>query len=184
MKRLLTLAFVWAIVVAGLFAAPVQAGSLTSFLFPTLPLGVAAVAAPVEATPATKDLITQLEAEVLPQLENILSPEQREAFKTSVANGTSFRKTFKSLTLTPDQKAQLKTLLKSLPKQDAFASLTPAQKKKLFMKNKELFIPNPDEITDKISAGMKEKEGLVPMLEGIEEKISAGIKAAKAKLEE
>ena len=180
MRRLLISAFACAIVVLGfLSVGAAQAGSIVGISFPTLHF--AEVAA---ETATAKDLMTQLETEVLPQLENILSPEQRETFKTSVADGTSFRKAFKSLTLTPGQKAQLKTLLKSMPKQDAFASLTPDQKKKLFMKNKELFIPTPEEITEKISAGMKKKEGLIPTPEEIGEKINAGMKAAKAKMEE
>lgn len=94
-----------------------------------------------------KELLEQLETDILPQLESILSPEQRQQFKTAVADGTSFRKTFKLLALTPDQKAKLGTLFKSLPKRDIFTSLTPEQKKQIFMK-KELFMPTPEELAD------------------------------------
>lgn len=153
------------------------------------------------ATEGAVDWIKKLEAEVLPQLENILTPEQRDQFKTAVGEGTSFRKAFKTLTLTPDQKTQLKGLLQSLPKKDAFAALTPDQKKQLFMKKKDFFKPTPEEISDKISTGMKmkgesmpeaikdklsgvmkNKEGFIPTPEEIGEKISAGMKMMKEKM--
>jgi Spy/CpxP family protein refolding chaperone len=148
MKRLFVSAFACLMVLLNWFSAnPVQAQPLGMVSFPGLPIA--------EAVEGTIDFIKQLEAEVLPQLESILTPEQRDQFKSAVADGTSFRKAFKSLTLTPDQKSQLGTLLKSLPKKDAFASLTPDQKKQLFMKKKELFTPTPEEIGEKISAGIK-----------------------------
>lgn len=134
------------------------------------------------AAETVKDIVTQLETEFLPKLENILSPEQREQFSSLVGQGGSFRKAFKSITLTPDQKTQLKSLLSSLPKKDAFASLTPEQKKKLFMKKKEFFKPTPDEITEKINQGMKVKGTALP--EGIGEQISAKLQGLKKLLPE
>lgn len=125
-----------------------------------------------------KDALAQLKTEVMPQLEAILTPEQIEIFETEISDGTSFRKTFKSLGLMPEQKAEIKTLLKTLPKKDAFASLTPMQKKKLFLEKKEAFMPTSDEIIDKINAKMEVGEGTLP--EGVEDKIEAGIKARDA----
>lgn len=148
MKHLFVSTFACLTVILNLlFASPAQAQPLVMVSFPGLPVA--------EATESAVDFIKKLEAEVLPQLESILTPEQRDQFKSAIADGTSFRKAFKSLTLTPDQKTQLGALLKSLPKKDAFASLTPAQKKQLFMKKKELFMPTPEELGEKISAGMK-----------------------------
>jgi hypothetical protein len=133
------------------------------------------------------DLIQKFETEILPQFESALSPEQREQFKTAVADGTSFRKAFKALTLTPEQKSQVGTLLKSLPKKDFFASLTPDQKQQLFLKKKSLFKPTPEEIGEKIDAKMKMATGKSPFAPTgaeIGEKISAKMKALKSKVEE
>lgn len=166
MKRLLVLIAACVAVIFS-FAVASTANAQPGFWVPPLHLADAPAA-------ISKDLITQLETEILPQLESIFTPEQREQFKTSVSNGTSFRKAFKSLMLTPEQKTQLKTLLKSVSKKDAFASLTPEQKKQLFLKKKEMFMPTSAEITDKIDAKMKAKGTTLP--EGVKEKIEAGMK--------
>ncbi|NJO81021.1 MAG: hypothetical protein HC827_22655 [Cyanobacteria bacterium RM1_2_2] len=101
-------------------------------------------------------LITKLETEVLPQIEAILTPEQQEALQIDISEGgTSFRKALKSLSVTPEQKTQLKALIKSLPKDDAFATLTPEERKQFFMKKKEYFMPSAEEISEKISNKMK-----------------------------
>lgn len=125
------------------------------------------------AAAPTQDLMTQLETKILPELEKILLPDQIEQFQSKVANGSSFRKAFKSLMLKPEQKAQLKALLSSMVKKDAFASLTPEQKKRLFMKKKELLKPTSEEITGKINANLK--EGLA-LPEGMIEKIDVVMK--------
>jgi hypothetical protein len=123
------------------------------------------------------DLLQQLETEILPQIEKILSPEQREQLKSEIVEaGDSFRKAFKSLSLTPQQKGELGSLFKTLPKKDIFASLSPDQKKELFTKKKEMFMPTAEEITEKITTGMKKKEQFMPNPEAVSEKISAGMK--------
>jgi len=176
-------------------ASAAQAQAIAAFSLPTFQLA---------GTPDnTTSLLTQLESEILPKLENILFPEQREQFKTAVAEGASFRKAFKSLTLNPEQKSKIKALLKELPATDAFASLTPEQKKQLFMKKKESFMPTSEEIAEKINAGMKMKEGslpanisekisekmkgkesYIPTPEAISKKISDGMKTIQSKVEE
>lgn len=167
MKRLLVSILVSAIVLLNLFlASPANANPVK--------LGIPNLYLADTSAPLKKDFLTQLQTEILPQLENIFSPEQREQFQTEIANGGSFRKAFKSLTLTPEQKTQLKTLLKSIPKKDALASLTPEQKQVLFLKKKEMMMPTAEEITEKITAGMKGKGTTLP--EGVKEKIEAGIK--------
>jgi len=105
----------------------------------------------IEPTEQQQELLKQLETNILPQVESILNPEQRERFKTAISDGTSFRKAFKSLSLTSEQKAELGKVFKSLPKKDIFTSLTPAQKQQLFMSKKEIFIPTPEEIGEKIN---------------------------------
>jgi hypothetical protein len=152
-----------------------------------------ATTTPAIATPApdvkaatvpdeTANLLKQLETEILPQIESVLTPEQQAEFAAKVASGTSFRKAFKSVTLTPAQKNKLSTVFKAIPKKDIFATLTPAQKKELFMKNKQLFIPTSEEIGAKINAGMqmgkdKSKSPFAPSSDEIVDKISAKRKA-------
>jgi len=150
---------------------------------PETAVPVVEVSVPKPTDEAT-NLLTKLETEVIPQIKSILTPEQQAKFATKVAAGTSFRKAFKAITLTPMQKTQLSAVFKSIPRKDIFATLTPAQKKQLFLKNKQLFIPTPEEIGAKITTGMKmakDKSPLVPSAELIIEKINAKMKADEAK---
>lgn len=145
-------------------------------------------------TQEQKNQLMKMEDELIPQFETILTPEQRDQFIESVATGKSFRKAFKSLTLSPAQKAQLAGLVKTFPQQAMFASLTPEEKKGFFMKKKEMFMPTTEEIQARIEAGMKKKEAFSPTASefspsamDIQEKISAGLKkkdAFKPSLEE
>lgn len=105
------------------------------------------------APSAKPDVLGQLKATVMPQLTEILTPEQLAMLETNISNGGSFRKAFKSLMLTPTQKGEIKTLLSSVTQKGALASLTPDQKKELFMKKKEAFMPSSEEIIDRINAG-------------------------------
>jgi hypothetical protein len=133
-----------------------------------------------QSTSEATNLLKQLETEILPQIESVLTPEQQAEFAAKIASGTSFRKAFKAVTLTPAQKSKLSTVFKSIPKKDIFVTLTPAQKKQLFLKNKQLFIPSSEEIGAKITAGMKmakDKSPLAPSAESIIEKINAKMKA-------
>lgn len=176
MKHILVAMFACAIIVFNLVVAGIaQAQPITAISFPSLQL--AKLTEPAE----TKDLMTLLKTEIIPRIENVLTPEQREQFKIAVGDGTPFRKAFKSLMLTPEQKTQLKAVFKDLPKKDAFASLTPAQKQELFLKKKEMFMPTPEEITEKINAGMKSK-GLMP--EKVSEKVSEKMKLIETKMAE
>lgn len=103
----------------------------------------------VEGTTLSTDTFEQVKTKILPQFESILTPEQRDKLETAMTGEkASLRKAFKSINLTPEQKSQLGTVFKSLPKKDIFASLTPEQKKELFMKKKELFKPTPEEIAE------------------------------------
>lgn len=125
------------------------------------------------ASPSTS-AVTFVETQVLPKLESVLTPEQLEQFKTDMGSGQPFRTAFKALSLTPAQKADLKTLFKSATDPDAFAALTPEEKKQLFLKKKAMFMPTSEEITDRITAGMKVKGVTLP--EGVQDKINAGMK--------
>lgn len=133
---------------------------------------------------AQKELYQKLEDEIIPKIAGVLSPIQRQKFETAIEQGASLRKAFKAITLTPDQKSQLGMMLSSLPKKDIFATLTPEQKKAMFMKKKELFIPTPQEIAEKISEKIKLAEDKVSgglTAEEIGEKINNKLKSIQEK---
>jgi hypothetical protein len=115
-----------------------------------LVIGSPAIAA-TATTPVVEtgvDAIEQLKTTILPQIQNILTPEQQKQLETAVISDKgSIRKAFKSLMLTPDQKTKLAGVFKSLPKKEIFTSMTPAQKRQFFMTKKEIFLPNPEDIT-------------------------------------
>lgn len=157
-------------------AHPVQAQPLAQITLPGLSkLGFSKA----ELTLEQKAMIEQLEDEIVPKLESIFTPEQREQFISAVGEGKSFRKAFKSITLTPAQKTELASVMKSIPKADFFATLTPEQKKGFFMKKKDMFMPTAEEITEKINAGMKKKEMFAPTAEELGEKIGIGMDKKK-----
>jgi hypothetical protein len=143
MKKLFVSVFASLVVLFG-FAGSVQA----------TPLSVSpSILSVVEAAPV--DVIEQLKTQVLPQLQSILTPEQQQQLESAIVDGTpNLRKALQSLMLTPDQKAKLAGVFKTLPKKEIFASMTPEQKKQLFMSKKDLFMPTAEEI-----AGYKAMKG-------------------------
>jgi hypothetical protein len=107
------------------------------------------IAATLTAVETGVDAIEQLKTTILPQIQNILTPEQQKQLETAVVSDKgSIRKAFKSLMLTPDQKTKLATVFKSLPKKEIFTSMTPAQKRQFFMTKKEIFLPTPEEVAN------------------------------------
>lgn len=127
----------------------------------------------LDLTESQKELLKQLNEEVLPQLAAVLRPDQIDQFAAEIAGGDSLRKAFKSLTLTPEQKSELASLIKGLPKSDFFATLTPEQRTEFFMRKKGLFKPSIEEITEKIKFGLKKKELFAPTADEIAEKVKA-----------
>jgi hypothetical protein len=105
------------------------------------------IAATATAIESGVNAIAQLKTTILPQIQNILTPEQQKQLETTVISDKgSIRKAFKSLMLTPDQKTKLAAVFKSLPKKEIFTSMTPAQKRQFFMTKKEIFLPTPEEL--------------------------------------
>ena len=114
-----------------------------------LPMGTAPASAMPAVNPLGFSLFTPadsvddtsafklLKSEVMPRLSEILTPRQQELFRDSIADGESFRKTFRSLMLTPDQKRQIKSVINTIPRKDAFAALTPVEKKRAFLEEKK-----------------------------------------------
>jgi hypothetical protein len=144
-----------------LVASPAQAQTVLPPLF--------AQAAPQEPM---QTLFSKLD-ELLPKLGSILTEEQQEKFTDAITEGGSFRKAFKALALSPDQKTQLSELLRSVPGRGLLATLTPEQKKQLFMKKREMFAPSSAEIKDKIDSKLKAKGDFMPA--GVGEKIGQKI---------
>ncbi|WP_310412478.1 hypothetical protein [Chamaesiphon sp. OTE_8_metabat_110] len=106
-----------------------------------------AATATAPAVEKSVDAIEQLKTTILPQIQNILTPEQQKQLETTVISDKgSIRKAFKSLMLTPDQKTKLAAVFKSLPKKEIFTSMTPAQKRQFFMTKKEIFLPASEEM--------------------------------------
>lgn len=135
-----------------------------------------------------QEFIEQLESKYIPQIEEILFPDQEEKFEKAIQDGYSLRKAFRSMSLTSEQKSELAATIKTIPKQELFAALTPEQKKELFMSKKEMFMPTPEDIAEKIRAGMESKAGFnpdapvsefMPTPEEIAEKIKIGMNKKK-----
>ncbi|MGC1308721.1 MAG: hypothetical protein WA885_15960 [Phormidesmis sp.] len=148
------------------------------------------------ATAGMPEVLKKIKSDVVPQLTEILTPQQLEMFESGISSGSSFRKTFKSLMLTSEQKHEIKAVLATVPRRDAFAALTPMEKKELFLKKKEAFMPSSEEIIDrintgkgeggtvskevqdKIEQGIKARDTYMPSSESIVDKIKAGVKGA------
>ncbi len=122
----------------------------------------------VDLTEGQEALIEELQSKYVPKIESILFPEQREKFEQAIQDGYSLRKAFKTMALTTEQKAELAATIKTVPKGNLFAALTPEQKKEVFMNKKEMFIPTPDEIAERIKAGMESKASFAPDATGSE----------------
>ncbi|MBE9136144.1 hypothetical protein IQ254_02830 [Nodosilinea sp. LEGE 07088] len=142
----------------------------------------------VDLTADQQALMEDLQSKYLPEIESILFPEQEEKFEEAMQNGVSLRKAFRKMALTSEQKVELAAAMKSMPKSELFATLTPQQKKEVFMKKKEMFMPTPEEIAEKIKAGIESKatfapdaagDEMAPTAEEIAEKIKLGLEKKK-----
>jgi hypothetical protein len=172
MKQLFILILTGLIAVSNLMVANSANAQVLGTTATTLSSNVA------EQPSSNLPFLEQLKTQVLPKIENILTSEQSDQLEAAMLKGEkSLRKVFKSITLSPDQKTKLATVLKSLPKRDTLAALTPEEKKQFFMKKKEGFMPTAESINEKINASMKMKGTSLP--EGVSEKISAKMKNAE-----
>lgn len=143
----------------------------------------------IDLTEDQQVLMQQLQDKYVPEIEAILYPEQRERFEEAIQDGYSMRRAFREMYLSPEQKTDLASVVKQIPKSSIFASLSPDQKKEIFMKKKEMFMPTAEEIQEKIKAGMEAKKNFspdapgsefAPTAEEIGEKIKAGFEKRKA----
>ena len=114
----------------------------------------------IDLTEDQQVLMQQLQDKYVPEIEEILYPDQRERFEEAIQDGYSMRRAFREMYLTPEQKTELASVVKQIPKSSIFASLTPDQKKEIFMKKKEMFMPTAEEIQERIRAGMEAKTAI------------------------
>lgn len=136
----------------------------------------------IDLTEGQEALIEELQSKYVPEIESVLFPEQREKFEEAIQNGLSLRKAFKTMALTSAQKAELAATMKTVPKGELFAALTPEQKKEVFMNKKEMFMPTPEEIAERIKLGMESKALYAPDAPGDETALTAEEIAEKVKL--
>mgnify|MGYP002776996295 CR=1 FL=1 len=161
MKRILSAMFACVMVVLSWISLPAQATPLF---------------AQVEAPTVTTDPFAQLKAKIVPQLESILTPEQRAQFDNEIANGATVKKAFKSIALTPEQKGKVGMMMKSVPK-DYFTALTPDQKRDLFMQKKEFFMTSGKA---KAEAAMKAaSEKVEDVTKAVSDKVDDTVKAVQ-----
>ncbi|TVQ09406.1 MAG: hypothetical protein EA368_09385 [Leptolyngbya sp. DLM2.Bin27] len=162
-----------ALIAVTLVVSPAQAGPF-SFSLPFFN--------EVDLTEDQAALMEELKSKYVPEIESILFPEQREKFEQAIQEGLSLRKAFRQMALTPEQKTDLAAAMKSVPKGELFAALTPEQKKEVFMNKKEMFMPTPEEIAEKIKVGMESKAMYAPDAPGAEMAPTAEEIAEKIKL--
>ncbi|WOD41381.1 hypothetical protein [Nodosilinea sp. E11] len=136
----------------------------------------------IDLTEGQAALMEELESKYVPEIESILFPEQREKFEQAIQEGLSLRKAFKSMALTTGQKLELSNTMKAIPKGELFAALTPEQKKEVFMNKKEMFMPTPEEIAEKIKIGMESKAMYAPDAPDAETALTPDEIAEKVKL--
>lgn len=167
-----------AVVLCALVSLTVVAGAASASPFPfSLPFFN-----DIDLTEDQEALIEELQSKYVPEIESILFPEQREKFETAIQEGLSLRKAFKTMALTPQQKMDLAATMKTAPKGALFAALTPEQKKEVFMNKKEMFMPTPEDIVEKIKIGMESKAMSADDTPGAETALTPEEVAEKVKL--
>lgn len=169
MKRLLTVWFVSLLLVGAIALGLPRVSLATPLLSQT-------------GTPPNP-FVEKLKTDVLPQLEDLLSPEQIAAFDQALETG-NLRKAFDAADLTMEQKDQVSALVKSLPK--GSLSALAADKQEFFLSqkegafDKEQFMPDFKAIQEKKKAFMPDfeaiqakKKAFMPDFEAIQAKKKA-----------
>lgn len=115
--------------------------------------------------------LDNLEAEILPELETILNPEQKTAFDAALETG-SLREAIEAATLTIEQEEQLDTAVKSALKAKVNA-LSPAEKQEFFINQKAAFLKSKDQFMPDLTAINEKKKAFMPDFKAISEKKKA-----------
>ena len=84
----------------------------------------------VELTQQQKDQMEQIRRDTRAQIEQILTPQQREQFKTAMQNRQGGRAAFAAMNLSPEQQTQMRTIMQS-SKSRAEAVLTVEQRQQI-----------------------------------------------------
>jgi periplasmic protein CpxP/Spy len=94
------------------------------------PSSMTAVIDQLELTPDQETQLAALRRDTRSQIQAIVQPNQRQQFKTTWQQGSSFRESVSAMNLTPDQRQQVRSLLQST-RQQAKAILTESQRQEL-----------------------------------------------------
>jgi hypothetical protein len=84
----------------------------------------------VQLTPTQQTQLESLRNQTLPQMQNLLSPEQQKLFNTALSEGKGVRIAAQSLELSITQRLQMRKILRPLRSQ-IDTILTPAQKQQV-----------------------------------------------------
>lgn len=84
----------------------------------------------VELTQQQKDQMEQIRRDTRVQIEQLLTPQQREQFKTAMQNRQGGRAAFAAMNLSPEQQTKMRTILQS-SKSRAEAVLTAQQRQQI-----------------------------------------------------
>lgn len=93
----------------------------------------------VEITPQQQDQLNKLRSDTRTQIESILTPQQREEFKTAMRTNQNPQTAFSNLKLSNQQQTQLQGIMQSA-RARAEAILTPEQRQQI-QKNMEQNAP-------------------------------------------
>ncbi|MCU0527314.1 MAG: hypothetical protein MUF72_21110 [Elainella sp. Prado103] len=159
MKRQLTTLFISFLLLMGTITIMFVVSPIASFATPLL-----------SAAAQPNPFMEKLKIDILPQLEDLLSPEQIAAFDEALESG-NLRKAFEAATLTTEQKDQVSALFKSLPK-GSFNSLSSADKQEFFLSQKAAFFDK-DQFVPDFEAIQAKKKAFMPDLEAIQAKKKA-----------
>ncbi|MBD2461594.1 Spy/CpxP family protein refolding chaperone [Oscillatoria sp. FACHB-1407] len=84
----------------------------------------------LDLTPDQQTQLAQIRENTRSELEALLTPDQREQFRTTLQNGSSFRSAVRSMNLSEDQRTQLRSIFQSTQEQ-VTAILTEEQRQQV-----------------------------------------------------
>lgn len=113
----------------------------------------------------------KLEADILPQLEEILSPEQQTALNAALET-SNLRKALEAATLTTEQKEQVDALVKA-SLTNKFNALSPTEKRDFFVNQKADFLKDKNPFMPDLNAISEKKKAFMPDFKAIAEKKKA-----------
>lgn len=102
--------------------SPTDSISAITQLFPIL--------SGVELTAQQKIQMAELATDTQSQLEQIVTPEQRDKFRAALSSGKGFGEAFAAMSITPDQQSKVQSLMLST-RTKLVSTFTPEQRQKI-----------------------------------------------------